>query len=170
MTAHPASSGSHPAAAPPHRAAGAKVIKIPPPLYFVAAYFAGRGINTAVEWNIDHPTASWAGAGLLVAGAALAAAGVAGVAHHRTTIVPHREVTTLVRSGAYSVSRNPMYAGLTVAYVGLTLATHSWWPLATLPAAIAAVRWLVIAPEETYLAQRYPAEFADYRARVRRWL
>ena len=38
--------------------------------------------------------------------------GVRAVVRHRTTIVPHRPVATLVTTGAYRVSRNPMYTGL----------------------------------------------------------
>lgn len=153
-----------------HPPAGAQVIKIPPPAYFVAAFLAGRGLNAFAHWDIGYPAAMWIGGVLLVAGGGLTVGGVAGVVRHRTTIVPHHQVHTLVRSGAYAISRNPMYTGLTIAYAGLALVTDSWWPLVTLPLAVAAVRWLVIAPEETYLAQRYPAEFADYRKRVRRWL
>lgn len=161
------SSHAHPASAPLD---GARVVKIPPPAYYVAAFAAGRGLNVLVPWPVDVGALRWVGVGVIVAGAALAVAGVVGVTAHRTTIVPHRPVSTLVHTGAYAISRNPMYTGLAIAYVGLALATDSWWPLVTLPCALAAIRWLVIAPEEAYLDRRYPAEFRAYRSRVRRWL
>ena len=63
-----------------------------------------------------------------------------------------------------------MYAGLAIAYFGGALLAGSWWPLATLPIALVAVRRLVIDPEERYLAARFGHVYADYRARVRRWL
>jgi protein-S-isoprenylcysteine O-methyltransferase Ste14 len=63
-----------------------------------------------------------------------------------------------------------MYTGLTVGYAGATFLVGSWWPLLTLPLAVLAVRRLVIAPEERYLADRFGPAYADYRARVRRWL
>lgn len=46
----------------------------------------------------------------------------------------------------------------------------SWWPLVTLPVVVLAVHRIVIGPEERYLAARFGRVYADYRARVRRWL
>ena len=62
-----------------------------------------------------------------------------------------------------------MYAGLAIAYVGGALLAGTWWPLATLPIALVAVRRIVIDPEERYLAVRFGHAYAEYRARVRRW-
>jgi protein-S-isoprenylcysteine O-methyltransferase Ste14 len=84
--------------------------------------------------------------------------------------VPHHPVSALVTTGAYRISRNPMYAGLAVGYVGGTLLLGSWWSLVLLPPALAAVQIMVILPEERYLQRRFGAEYAGYRARVRRWL
>jgi protein-S-isoprenylcysteine O-methyltransferase Ste14 len=63
-----------------------------------------------------------------------------------------------------------MYTGLALAYLGGALLAGSWWPVAAFPVVIAAVRRLVIAPEEQYLSERFGQRYADYRARVRRWL
>ena len=87
-----------------------------------------------------------------------------------STIVPHHAVSSLVTTGPYRFSRNPMYAGLAVAHVGGALLAGTWWPLVTLPFAVLAVRQIVIGPEERYLAARFGQVYADYRARVRRWL
>ncbi len=89
---------------------------------------------------------------------------------YRTTIVPHRPVATLITTGAYRISRNPMYAGLAVAYLGAALLVGSWWPVATLPVALVLTRLLVIGPEERYLERRFGPSYVDYRSRVRRWL
>jgi protein-S-isoprenylcysteine O-methyltransferase Ste14 len=107
---------------------------------------------------------------LLAAGVALAAAGVAAVLRHRTTIVPHRPVSTLVTRGAYRISRNPMYAGLALAYAGGALLAQSWWTLLGLPIVLALVFRLAIRPEERYLSARYGDEYATYQRQVRRWL
>jgi protein-S-isoprenylcysteine O-methyltransferase Ste14 len=103
-------------------------------------------------------------------GLALTFGGVAGVVRHRTTIVPHHPVAALVTGGAYRWSRNPMYTGLAIAYLGGALLVGSWWPIAVWPLVILAVRRLVIDPEEQYLSERFGRAYADYRARVRRWL
>jgi protein-S-isoprenylcysteine O-methyltransferase Ste14 len=117
-----------------------------------------------------RPATAVAGVVVAALGLALAFAGVAAVIRHRTTIVPHRPVATLLTDGAYRLSRNPMYTGLAIAYLGLALLFGSWWPLALWPLVIVAVRHLVIRPEEQYLAQRFGQAYTDYQSRVRRWL
>jgi protein-S-isoprenylcysteine O-methyltransferase Ste14 len=102
--------------------------------------------------KIPHSTCR-SGTALAVLGLALAVAGVAAVIRHRTTIVPHHRVATLLTGGAYGLSRNPMYTGLAIAYLGLALLLDSWWTLALWPLVIVAVRQLVIRPEEQYLTQ-----------------
>jgi protein-S-isoprenylcysteine O-methyltransferase Ste14 len=93
-----------------------------------------------------------------------------GVIRHRTTIVPHHRVASLVTTGAYRLSRNPMYTGLAVLYLGVALLIGSWWPVALWTVVLLAVYRLVIRPEERYLEQRFGSAYTQYRARVRRWL
>jgi protein-S-isoprenylcysteine O-methyltransferase Ste14 len=107
---------------------------------------------------------------LLAAGAALALAGVLTVLRHQTTIVPHRPVSTLVTSGPYRISRNPMYTGLALTYLGSALLIGAGWPLLTLPLVLLAVLRLAIGPEERYLTSRYADAYSTYRQQVWRWL
>lgn len=150
---------------------GARVIFIPPPLYYAAGLAGGMAINGVVALPLGgRPATAVAGVVVAALGLALAFAGVAAVIRHRTTIVPHRPVATLLTGGAYRLSRNPMYTGLAIAYLGLALLFGSWWPLALWPLVIVAVRHLVIRREEQYLAQRFGQAYTDYQSRVRRWL
>jgi len=147
------------------------VIFIPPPLYYAAGLAGGMAINVVLALPLGGRRATAvAGAVVAALGLALAFAGVAAVVRHRTTIVPHHPVTTLLTGGAYRLSRNPMYTGLAIAYLGLALLFGSWWPLALWPLMIVAVRQLVIRPEEQYLTQRFGQTYTDYQSRVRRWL
>ena len=150
---------------------GGRVIVIPPPLYYAAGLAGGMAINVVLALPLGGRRATAvAGAVVAALGLALAFAGVAAVVRHRTTIVPHHPVTTLLTGGAYRLSRNPMYTGLAIAYLGLALLFGSWWPLALWPLMIVAVRQLVIRPEEQYLTQRFGQTYTDYQSRVRRWL
>ena len=158
---------------PPYTAAqhGARVIFIPPPLYYAGGLAGGMAINGLVALPLgERPATTVAGAVLAALGLALAFAGVAAVIRHRTTIVPHHPVATLLTGGAYRLSRNPMYTGLAIAYLGMALVFGSWWPLVLWPPVIVAVRQLVIGPEERYLTQRFGQTYTDYQSRVRRWL
>ena len=150
---------------------GARVVFIPPPLYYAVGVAGGMAINGVVALPLGgRPATAVAGAVVAALGLALAFAGVAAVIRHRTTIVPHHPVATLLTGGAYRLSRNPMYTGLAIAYLGLALIFGSWWPLALGPLVIVAVRQLVIRPEEQYLTRRFGRTYTDYQSRVRRWL
>jgi protein-S-isoprenylcysteine O-methyltransferase Ste14 len=150
---------------------GARVIFIPPPLYYAVGLAAGMVINGLVALPIGaRPATVVAGAVVTALGLALSFTGVAAVIRHRTTIVPHHPVATLLTGGAYRISRNPMYTGLAIAYLGLALVFGSWWPLVLWPLVIVSVRLLVIRPEEQYLTHRFGQTYTDYRSRVRRWL
>jgi len=150
---------------------GARVIFIPPPLYYAAGLAAGMAIDAAVALPLGgRPATTVAGTVVAAVGLALAFAGVAAVIRHRTTIVPHHPVATLLTGGAYRLSRNPMYTGLAIAYLGVAPPFGSWWPLALWPIVIVAVCHLVIRPEEQYLTQRFGQTYTDYQSRVRRWL
>ena len=150
---------------------GARVNFIPPPLYYAAGLAGGMAVNSVAPLPLGGRSAAVvAGAMVTVLGLALVVGGVAAVIRHRTTIVPHHHVASLVTGGAFRLSRNPMYTGLAVAYFGLGLLLGSWWPLALWPLVVIAVRQLVIRPEEQYLAQRFGPDYTDYQSRTRRWL
>jgi protein-S-isoprenylcysteine O-methyltransferase Ste14 len=73
-------------------------------------------------------------------------------------------------SGIHSWSRNPIYLGLFLIYVGIAIAARSLSALIlTLPVAIM-IRYGVVAREEAYLEGRFGDAYRDYKARVRRWL
>ena len=150
-------------------------VAVPPPLFFVvgfvAAWLIGRRIYPlfVVPRRAEIP---FAVAGLTVAavGAAVAAWGLLTFARAHTAIAPIRPASQLVQHGPYRFTRNPMYSGLTVAYIGMALAVNSGWPLLMLPIVIVAVKQFVIGREETYLHREFGVEYDDYRRRVRRWI
>ena len=88
----------------------------------------------------------------------------------KTTILPDRAATEFVVVGPYRFTRNPMYVGMSVAYVGLSLAFSPVWPLVLLPLAMLLVVRLVIRREEAYLLRRFGASYEEYCSRVRRWM
>lgn len=166
----PTTPGATAEASPP-AARGARVFPIPPPLYYGAAFATGKLLHGAIPLDVPaRPISTIIGVSVVVAGLALDMAGVATVIGHRTTMVPHRPVTKLITSGIYRFTRNPMYTGLALMVAGGGLVAGTWWPLLLLLLALLAVRWVVIEPEEAYLAATYGSAYADYKSRVRRWL
>lgn len=88
----------------------------------------------------------------------------------KTTPNPHRPTTTLVFSGPYRFSRNPMYIGLTLLYTGLVTYLQLPWGLIFLPIVIWLITIWVIMPEEKYLEQKFGTEYLNYKSTVRRWI
>ena len=144
---------------------------VPPPAYYAAGLGSGMLINLLVPLNVGgRPATTVVGLVTLVAGSALAGAGVAAVVRNRTTVVPHHRVAVLVQDGPYRLSRNPMYTGLGIAYLGAALLLNSWWPIVLWPLIMLIIDRLVIRPEERYLNERFGQAFLEYRTRARRWL
>jgi protein-S-isoprenylcysteine O-methyltransferase Ste14 len=63
-----------------------------------------------------------------------------------------------------------MYTGLAIMVLGAAMMLGTWWPIILLPATVTAIRTLVIAPEERYLAEHFEQTYRDYQQAVRRWL
>jgi deazaflavin-dependent oxidoreductase (nitroreductase family) len=142
-----------------------------PPALFIGPLAATLALHRRRPWPLPgRPATTVVGAGLTATGVALGLSGAATALRHRTTVVPHHPVSALVTTGAFRISRNPMYTGLAVGYVGAALWVGTCWPLPLAPLCVLATDRLVIRPEEAYLADRFGSAYAAYRTRVRRWL
>ena len=146
---------------------------VPVPWVFILAYLCGVGLEYALPM---HPAIEAlaafkvAGGGLFVAGAALAGWGWLTFRRARTTTVPGQASSRMVTWGPYRFSRNPMYVGLSVAYVGEAGMLVQVWPLLLLPLVVAYLNWVVIPIEESKLREVFSDEYEQYRRQVRRWL
>ncbi|MEO5588609.1 MAG: isoprenylcysteine carboxylmethyltransferase family protein [Gemmatimonadaceae bacterium] len=151
-------------------------VRFPPPLLFLL----GFGIAWLLEKyvlriNLAHSVETLAvfqsiGLLLTAAGFALMFWGLFTFARVRTGIVPMRPATRIVTHGPYRFTRNPMYTGMATALAGGALIVDSGWTLAMIPFVMLTVYHLVIKREERYLTSAFPAEYGEYKARVRRFL
>lgn len=89
---------------------------------------------------------------------------------HRTTVDPHGQPATLVTTGPFSISRNPIYLGDALLLAGLCLLFRAPLALLLVPVFVTVITRRFIAREEALLAAAFPAEFATYRTRTRRWI
>ena len=55
-------------------------------------------------------------------------------------------------------------------YLGVAVATGSWWPFLLLPLLLVTIQLGVVRREERYLEAKFGQEYRDYKARVSRWL
>jgi protein-S-isoprenylcysteine O-methyltransferase Ste14 len=85
--------------------------------------------------------------------------------------VPTRlPTTTIVETGPYRFTRNPIYLGMVLGLIGLAIAFNSLWLLMALVPFALVIRYGVITREEAYLERKFGDVYRRYRARVRRWL
>ncbi|HQZ41047.1 MAG TPA: isoprenylcysteine carboxylmethyltransferase family protein [Vicinamibacterales bacterium] len=147
---------------------------IPPPLLFAATL--GGGLFLSHRFPVAHVTTQvatllrWVGAAAVVAGVGHILSSIALFVRSRTTVVPHRSSSRLVTRGAYRWTRNPMYVGLTLVYLGIAAVTTSGWMLVLLPLPLLVLQTRVIPMEERQLEAAFGGAYRDYQARVRRWL
>ena len=137
---------------------------------FLVGFLLDRHLIAMRISGAAAPGIALVGLVLMVAGAVLAIAGVLAFRRARTTILPFRAASAMVRDGPYRFTRNPMYVGMTLAYLGLSLAFNSAWPILLLPLVLVAMVKLVITKEEEYLEAVFGDEYRAYRRDVRRWV
>jgi len=109
---------------------------------------------------------------LLTAGAVVGVAGVRTFRRAQTTVNPYRPhaTSTLVTTGVYRFTRNPMYLGLMLALAGWGIYLANVWSLLLGFAFIPFMNRFQIQPEERALEQTWGEEFRIYCRKVRRWL
>jgi protein-S-isoprenylcysteine O-methyltransferase Ste14 len=150
-------------------------VRFPPPTLFVAGFALAWALHRwLLPFEIDDDGAgtiqTLVGAAGMAAGLILMAWGIITFVRHRTAILPHSPARTLVEAGPYRFTRNPMYVGLTLAYVGLSIVLNLVWPIVVLPLVLAALVRFVVRREERHLTEKFGDAYADYRRRVRRWV
>jgi protein-S-isoprenylcysteine O-methyltransferase Ste14 len=149
------------------------LLKVPVPWVFVLTYLVGVGVEFAAHHRgpIEaHPNVAIAGGALFAIGAVIAGWGLLTFRRARTTTVPGQASSQLVTWGPYRFTRNPMYVGLTLAYLGEAGILRQFWPIVVAPLVLAYVNWIVIPVEEAKLREVFGAEYERYRARVPRWI
>lgn len=146
-------------------------VAIPPPLIYAVPLVAGLFLHQA------HPIALMPrgvavplGVLLIVLSLGLIAPAMISFRRARTSPIPVKPTTSIVETGPYRFTRNPMYVGLAMLYLGLTLWVDSLWPILFLPIALFTIQRFVIAREERYLEAKFGDQYRGYKARVRRWL
>lgn len=149
-------------------------VRFPPPLVYVLPFFVSVLLNDRIEFLIvgagAGPAQLTTGTAMLAAGVLLMGWGLITFARARTAILPFHAARALVIAPPYTFTRNPMYLGLLIAYLGGALATNWAWPLVFLPLVMAVMNGFVIAREERYLRGAFGADYDNYCRRVRRWI
>jgi protein-S-isoprenylcysteine O-methyltransferase Ste14 len=147
--------------------------KVPPPAVAAAIAVAMWGISKlAPLLPMPNDLRLGLAMAIVLVGVGFSVAGVLAFRRARTTLDPTKpeQASSLVRSGVYRVTRNPMYVGLACILVAWAVFLSSAWALLGAVAYVLYIGRFQIAPEERALAKLFGSEYANYQAKVRRWL
>ena len=114
----------------------------------------------------------YAGSVLIAAGVMLLIVALIAFARARTTVNPvePEQAKTLVTTGLYRISRNPMYLAMALILLGSALRLSNIGAFIAPALFVWSITMFQIKPEETALLQKFGDEYASYMARVRRWI
>ena len=145
-------------------------VKIHPPLllliHIAAAFLLGRFIPLPLGLPALRPI----GLALGILGFLLGASAAWEFNKAHTTLDPHRYVTSLVTSGVYRLSRNPIYLGFVLMVIGIPLYFGNYWGIILVPILMVLFNRLVVEHEEVYLEKKFRDAYTSYKSRVSRWL
>ena len=133
-------------------------------------------VGLTLQWVVSLPfmpasvPAGWIGGIVFVLALALFAWAITTMTRAGSNVPTNLPTTTIVETGPYRFTRNPIYLGMFLGLVGLAIAFDNLWLLAMLVPFTLAIRYGVVAREEAYLERKFGDAYRQYRARVRRWL
>jgi len=145
--------------------------KLIPPFYFFALLLlsVGLGIYLPVLKLVPYPF-SLCGIAPIVIGVVLNLWADSLFKKNNTTVKPHLKPSTLMTTGVFRISRNPMYLGMVVILLGVSICVGS------ITAFISPVLFFLISEcqfipwEERVMEDIFGQSYLDYKRRVRRWV
>jgi protein-S-isoprenylcysteine O-methyltransferase Ste14 len=145
-----------------------------PPVALVIAFAAGMWLlkRAFPPMGLPSDVRGIVAALLAAAGCAATVAGVLEFRRARTTVNPLQPeaASTIVATGIYRWSRNPMYLGMLLVLAAWAAWLDRWVAWFALPLFVLYMNRFQVLPEERALRARFGAPFDDYCRRVRRWL
>ena len=143
-----------------------------PPIAWALAVLAGLALN----WFMPLPIVpaavlgGWLGALLFALALALFVWAIATMTWGGSNVPTNLPTTTIVDTGPYRFTRNPIYLAMVLGLIGLAIAFNTLWLLLVPVPFALVIRYGVIAREEAYLDRKFGDVYRRYRLRVRRWL
>ena len=148
-------------------------LKIPPP---IVAILCALGIVYLPDLfglqAFEIPLQGWVAGVVIAFGLSFDLMGLLEFRKHATTISPlsPNKSALVVSSGIYRITRNPMYLGMAIVLVGVTIAFGSAIGLLMVLVFVLYITRFQIKPEERILEAKFGEAFVDYKAKVKRWI
>ena len=148
-------------------------VYIPPPLFYVLTFLVAVFIQKKIpiDDSLFHlQITKITGILFLVISLFFLVTSLIKFFQSKNTLILIKPASSLQTNGIYSISRNPMYVGLAIVYLGITCLIGNWWNIILFPLLLLVIKEYVIKKEEKYLERAFGEKYLDYKSRVRRWL
>src|SRR5262249_28295035 len=141
-----------------------------PPIVFLLAILVGIALNWAWPLQFMPSILGWLGPVLTLGAVLLFVLSLREFRAAGTSVRGTERTTTIVRTGPYRFSRNPIYVSFVLLVLGLAVWLNNLWLLVTLLPAVGFIAAVVIPREERFLERNFRDRYSSYKATVRRWL
>lgn len=141
-----------------------------PPIIFMCAILLGIALNRPWSLNFMPRNVRLLGPLVTVCAVVLFLLSYREFRAAGTSVRGSERTNTIVRTGPYRFSRNPIYLAFILFVLGLAVWLNNLWLLVTLVPAVLIIAMVVIPREERFLERNFHDHYSSYKARVRRWL
>ena len=148
-------------------------LKVPPVVLALIVATGMWGVSALFPTlSFDLPGAVWLSSCIALLGVLVAILGVLAFRTAGTTVDPRvpDQSESLVVSGVYRYSRNPMYLGVLMVPCAWGLWLGNVPALLFLPVFVLYMNRFQIVPEERFMREKFDGAFTRYCTGVRRWL
>ena len=148
-------------------------VRIPPPLVYLGAVILGVVVHAfVVPLPVALSTGLRIALGMVAAVLGLVLMGGAIGLFRRTgqDPKPWKSTPEIISTGAYGITRNPMYVGMALLQIAIGVGLANWWIVILVPIVLAIIYATAVRQEELYLERKFADEYRLYKATVRRWL
>jgi protein-S-isoprenylcysteine O-methyltransferase Ste14 len=141
-----------------------------PPIIFLCAILLGIALNHAWPLYFLSPSVRLLGPLVTACAVVLFLLSYREFRAAGTSVRGSERTNTIVRTGPYRFSRNPIYVAFILFVLGLSVWLNNLWLLVTLVPAVGIIAMVVIPREERFLGRNFNDQYSSYKAQVRRWL
>jgi len=146
---------------------------VPPPLIALVSALLMWGISSQLDaLQFAFPFQAILAYAIIASGLLIDIISIFAFRNAKTTVTPlaPEKASSLVVSGLYRFTRNPMYLGLLLILIGVALWLGSFVNAAVVVGFVAYITANQIKPEEERLQEVFGAQYHSYMQEVRRWI
>lgn len=148
-------------------------VRVPPPLVYLGGVVVGALLHaylTPFSLGLSSTLRAIMATALILLSLGLMAAAIGMFRSIGQDPKPWKSTPSILSTGIYRFTRNPMYVGMAAVQAGIGVALANGWIVILVVPVLVIVYWTAIRHEEAYLETKFGSTYTDYKSSVRRWL